>query len=332
VAINGFGRIGRLVLRAVHESKRRDVQIVAVNGSGSIASGSHLLRHDSVHGPFPGRVRETSTGIDVGRGVIRVFSERDPTRLPWDKLKVDVVVECTGSFTSKEGARKHLDAGAGKVLISAPASGADLTVVQGVNDDKLRRHHRIVSCASCTTNCLVPVVSVLHKLCGISQGYMTAIHAYTGDQNTVDKNHHDFRRARAAAVNIIPTSTGAARAIGLVMPELKGKLDGTAIRVPTPNVSLVDFSFNTTQRVTVESINKAMVTASRSRRLKGILEVNEEPLVSSDFNHTTSSAIVDLTQTQVIGQRFARVLAWYDNEWGYSHRMMDVAAAMGRLK
>ncbi|MEQ9350003.1 MAG: type I glyceraldehyde-3-phosphate dehydrogenase, partial [Alphaproteobacteria bacterium] len=276
--------------------------------------------------------KETRTGIDIGRGVIRVFSERDPTRLPWGALKVDVVVECTGSFTSKDGAAKHLEAGAGKVLVSAPATGADLTVVQGVNDHKLKRGHRIVSCASCTTNCLVPVVSVLHKLCGIAQGYMTTIHAYTGDQNTVDKNHRDFRRARAAAINIIPTSTGAARSVGLVMPELKGRLDGTAIRVPTPNVSLVDFSFNASRKVTVEGINKAMTAASRSPRLKGILEVNEEPLVSSDFNHTTASAIFDLTQTQVIGDRFARVLAWYDNEWGYSHRMVDVAAAMGRLK
>jgi len=331
VAINGFGRIGRLVLRAAYESGRKDIEFVAINDLGSIKDSAHLLQYDTVHGTFPGKVKTTKTGINIGNGAIRVFAERDPTRLPWDKLGIDVVLECTGIFTKREQAEQHIKAGAKKVLISAPATGEDLTVVYGVNENKLRKSHTVVSNASCTTNCLGPVAAVLHKAIGIEQGYMTTIHSYTGDQRLVDTLHSDPRRARAAAMSMIPTSTGAAKAVGLVLPELLGKLDGTAIRVPTANVSIVDLKFTAKKKTTVQEINNAIVRASQGNRLKGILTTNDEPLVSVDFNHNRASSVFDLTQTQVVDGRLCRVASWYDNEWGFSNRMSDTAVLMGKL-
>ncbi len=330
VAINGFGRIGRNILRAIHEARRKDLEVVAINDLGPIETNAHLLRHDSVHGPFPGTVRTRKKGIDIGRGTILVTAERDPAKLPWGKLGIDVALECTGLFTSREAAARHLEAGAKRVLVSAPATGADLTVVYGVNHHKLRKSHRVISNASCTTNCLVPVAKVMNERLGIAQGFMTTIHAYTGDQPVLDTLHKDLRRARAAALSMVPTSTGAARAVGLVLPELAGKLDGTAIRVPTPNVSLVDLSFTPKRATTVEEVNAAAIKAAGGK-LKGVLAVSEGPLVSVDFNHHPASSIFDLTQTQVIGGRLVRVLAWYDNEWGFSNRMADTAVAIGRL-
>jgi glyceraldehyde 3-phosphate dehydrogenase len=331
VGINGFGRIGRLVLRAALESKRKDIVFVAINDLGSAADNAHLLKHDSVHGRFPGKIEATKTAIKVDGKSIQVLAERDPAKLPWRQLGVDVVLECTGLFTTKETAAKHLAAGAQKVLVSAPCTDADLTVVYGVNDDKLRKSHKVVSNASCTTNCLVPVAYVLDQAVGIKHGFMTTIHSYTGDQRTVDTLHKDPRRARAAALSMIPTNTGAARAVGLVMPKLKGKLDGTSIRVPTANVSLIDLTIVAKKKTTVEAVNEAMVRASKGNRLKGILEVNDEPLVSSDFNHNPASSTFDLTETQVLEGTFVRVLSWYDNEWGFSNRMSDTAVAMGKL-
>ena len=331
VAINGFGRIGRLVMRAAFEARRRDIQFVAVNDLGSVDDNAYLLRYDTVHGPFPGEVKTTKTGLRIGNSSIRVFAERDPTKLPWGKLGIDVVLECTGIFTSREAVDKHLAAGARRVLISAPATGEDLTVVFGVNENKLRKSHRVVSNASCTTNCLGPVAHVLHNAIGIQQGYMTTIHAYTGDQRLVDTLHKDKRRARAAAMSMIPTSTGAAKAVGLVLPELEGKLDGTAIRVPTANVSIVDLKFIARRKTTVDEINKAIVRAAKGNRLKGILTTNDEPLVSADFNHNPASSVFDLTQTQVVEGKLCRVASWYDNEWGFSNRMVDTAVLMGKL-
>ena len=331
IAINGFGRIGRLVLRAALESKRRGLKFVAVNDLGSIEANAYLLKYDSVHGPFSTPVRPTRNGIRIGNNSVRVFAERDPAKLPWGRLGIDVVLECTGFFTKREDASRHLDAGAKRVLISAPASGEDHTVVYGVNEGKLRRSHRIVSNGSCTTNCIATVAYALHQAVGISQGYMTTVHAYTGDQRIHDTLHSDLRRARAAAVSMIPTSTGAARTVGVVIPELKGKVDGSAIRVPTANVSMVDFNFVAKRRTTAEAINAAMVKAAASRRFKGIIEVNDEPLVSIDFNHNPASAVFDLTQTQVIDGKLCRILAWYDNEWGFSNRMVDTLIAMGKL-
>jgi len=331
VAINGFGRIGRLVLRAAYESGRKDIEFVAINDLGSIKDSAHLLQYDTVHGTFPGTVKTTKSGIDIGNGNIRVFAERDPTKLPWGKLGIDVVLECTGIFTKREQALQHIKAGAKKVLISAPATGEDLTVVYGVNENKLRKSHKVVSNASCTTNCLAPVAAVLHKAIGIEQGYMTTIHSYTGDQRLVDTLHSDPRRARAAAMSMIPTSTGAAKAVGLVLPELNGKLDGTAIRVPTPNVSIVDLKFTAKKKTTADEINKAIVRASNGNRLKGILTTNDAPLVSIDFNHNRASSVFDLTQTQVVDGRLCRVASWYDNEWGFSNRMSDTAVLMGKL-
>lgn len=332
VAINGFGRIGRLVLRAAMEANRRDITFVAINDLGSVKDNAHLVKWDSVHGRFPGTVKSGKDWIDLGNDKIKVLSERDPAALPWGEMKIDVVLECTGIFTSKEAASKHLAAGAGKVLVSAPASGADITVVYGINDDKLRKTQKVVSNASCTTNCLVPVAAVLNKAVGIGHGFMTTIHSYTGDQNVVDTLHKDPHRARAAAVSIIPTSTGAARAVGLVLPELAGKIDGTALRVPTPNVSLVDLVFEAKRKTTVEEVNTAIKQAAARGRLKGILTTNDEPLVSSDFNHNPSSSVFDLGETQVIDGKMVRVLTWYDNEWGFSSRMSDTAVAMGKLK
>lgn len=331
VGINGFGRIGRLVLRAAMEAKREDIEFVAINDLGSAEANAHLLKYDSVHGTFPGEVRAVDSAIHVDGAKVQVLSEREPAKLPWGDLGVDIVLECTGIFTSKETAAKHLEGGAKKVLVSAPASGADLTVVFGVNDDKLEKSHTVVSNASCTTNCLVPVAHVLEQTVGIEHGFMTTIHSFTGDQRTVDTLHKDLRRARAASVSMIPTSTGAARAVGLVLPELKGKLDGTAIRVPTPNVSLIDLTIEAKNKTTMDAINEAMIKASKSNRLNGILTVNDEPLVSTDFNHTSASSTFDLTETQVLDDTFVRVLSWYDNEWGFSNRMSDTAIAMGKL-
>ena len=331
VGINGFGRIGRNVLRAIYESGRKDVEVVGINDLGSIDTNAHLLKHDSVHGPFPGTVKATKTGIDLGRGVIKVSAERNPADLPWGKLGVDVVMECTGIFTARDKAAAHLDAGAKRVLVSAPASNADLTVVYGVNHKKLRKSHKVVSNASCTTNCLAPVAFVLDKAVGIEHGFMTTVHAYTGDQPVLDTLHGDLRRARAAAMSMIPTSTGAARAVGLVLPELAGKLDGTAVRVPTPNVSMVDLTFRSKKKTSVEAVNAAIEKAASSAALKGVLATNDGPLVSIDFNHNPASSTFDLTQTQVIDGRFVRILSWYDNEWGFSNRMSDTAVAMGKL-
>ncbi len=331
VAINGFGRIGRLVLRAAYETNRKDIEFVAINDLGSIEDNAYLLQRDTTHGTFPRKVKATKTGINAGSGNIRVFAERDPVNLPWDKLDIDVVLECTGIFTKREHADKHLTAGAKRVLISAPATGEDLTVVYGVNENKLRKKHRVVSNASCTTNCLAPVADVMNRAVGIAQGYMTTIHSYTGDQSLLDTLHSDKRRARAAAQSMIPTSTGAAKAVGLVLPELKGKIDGTAIRVPTPNVSIVDLKFTAKRKTTVAQINKVIERAAKGNRLKGILTVNSEPLVSIDFNHNPASSIFDLTQTQVVDGRLCRVASWYDNEWGFSNRMVDTAVLMGKL-
>ena len=331
VAINGFGRIGRLVLRAAMESGRKDVDFVAINDLGSAEANAHLLTHDSVHGRYPGKVQAMKSAIKVDGKKIAVLSERDPAKLPWGDLGVDVVMECTGLFNSKEAAGGHLTGGAKKVLVSAPCSEADLTVVYGINHDKLRKSHKVVSNASCTTNCLVPVAWVLDQTVGIKHGFMTTIHAFTGDQRTVDTLHGDLRRARAASVSMIPTSTGAARAVGLVLPELKGKLDGTAIRVPTPNVSLVDLTIEAKKKTSAEQVNEAMVKAAKGNRLKGVLELNDAPLVSSDFNHNAASSTFDLTQTQVLDGTCVRVLSWYDNEWGFSNRMSDTAVALGKL-
>ena len=331
VGINGFGRIGRLVLRAALESGRKDMTFVAINDLGSAAANAHLLKHDSVHGAFPGRIEATKSAIKVGKTSIQVLAERDPAKLPWGTLGVDVVLECTGLFTKRETAAKHMAGGAKKVLVSAPCTDADLTVVYGVNDDKLRKSHTVVSNASCTTNCLVPVAYVLDQTVGIKHGFMTTIHSFTGDQRTVDTLHSDLRRARAASLSMIPTSTGAARAIGLVLPKLKGKLDGTAIRVPTANVSLIDLTIVAKKKTTVEAVNQAVIRAAKSNRLKGILNVNDEPLVSADFNHDPASSTFDLNETQVLDGTFVRILSWYDNEWGFSNRMCDTAVAMGRL-
>jgi len=330
LAINGFGRIGRLVLRALYESGRTDLEVVAINDLGSVKTNAHLLKHDSVHGSFPFNVTAGDDFIDLGRGKIKVTAERDPAKLPWAELGVDIALECTGIFTKREQAAKHLEAGAKRVLVSAPADGVDLTVVYGVNHDKLTADHTVVSNASCTTNCLAPVAFVLNNAIGIERGYMTTIHAYTGDQSTVDTMHKDLRRARAAGLSMIPTSTGAARAVGLVLPELKGKLDGTSIRVPTPNVSVIDLTFTTAKPTSVEAVNAAILAASNGP-LKGILATTEEELVSCDFNHNPASSTFDLTQTQVIDGVFVRVMSWYDNEWGFSNRMLDTAAKMGSL-
>jgi glyceraldehyde 3-phosphate dehydrogenase len=330
LAINGFGRIGRLVLRALYESKRSDVEVVAINDLGPVKTNATLLRRDSVHGPFPFEVTSDETSISIGRGPIKVSAERDPAKLPWKDLGVDIALECTGIFTKREQAAKHIEAGAKRVLISAPADGVDLTVVFGVNHDKLTKQHHVVSNASCTTNCLAPVAQVLHQAVGLERGFMTTIHAYTGDQSLQDTLHKDVRRARAAALSLIPTSTGAARAVGLVLPELKGKLDGTAIRVPTPNVSLIDLTFTSARETSADALNQAIKQAADGR-LRGILAYTDEELVSVDFNHNPASSTFDLTQTQVIEGRFCRVLSWYDNEWGFSNRMLDTAAAMAKL-
>lgn len=330
VAINGFGRIGRLVLRGIIESGRKDIEVVAINDLGSVEANALLLQYDSIHGPFPVKVKSTKSSMNVGRGPIKVFAERNPADLPWKELGIDIALECTGIFTAREQAMLHVEAGAKKVLISAPATDADLTVVYGVNHKKLRKSHKIVSNASCTTNCLAPVAQVLNQLCGIERGYMTTIHAFTGDQRTVDTLHSDPRRARSASLSMIPTSTGAAKAVGLVLPELIGKLDGTAIRVPTPNVSMIDLVFEAKKAVTAEAINAAMVKAANGA-LKGVLGICDQPLVSIDFNHNPASSTFDTTQTQIVDGKLVRVLSWYDNEWGFANRMSDTALAMAKL-
>ena len=330
VAINGFGRIGRLVLRAILESKRRDIEVVGINDLGSVDDNAHLLKHDSVHGPLAADVSTKGGNIVVGRTAIAVSAEPNPTKLPWKKLGVDVALECTGRFTTAEEAEAHLKAGARKVLISAPATGVELTVVYGVNDDKITAKHKIISNASCTTNCLAPVAQVLNKLVGIERGFMTTIHAYTGDQSTVDTLHKDLRRARAAALSMIPTSTGAAKAVGLVLPELNGKLDGVSIRVPTPNVSCIDFKFVAKRKTTKEEINEAVKRAA-ANQLKGILGWTDQPNVSIDFNHDPHSSTFHMDQTKVMEGTLVRVMSWYDNEWGFSNRMADTAVAMGKL-
>ncbi len=332
VAISGFGRIGRLVLRSIIESKRKDINVVAINDLAPIETNAFLLSKDTVHGPLNEKISVKRNKIMIGKKPITVLNQRDPQKLPWRRLKIDVALECTGLFTSKEKASMHLKAGAKKVLVSAPCTNADKTIVYGVNDAEINKDDLIISNASCTTNCLAPVAKVLHEKFGIVHGYMTTIHSYTGDQSVLDTFHPDLRRARAAALSMIPTSTGAAKAVGLVMPELSGKLDGTAIRVPTPNVSLIDFKFVSKKRMSVETINKAMTVASKSKNLMGILSVNSEPLVSNDFNHNPCSSNFDLTQTQVIDGKFGRILSWYDNEWGFSNRMCDTAVAMKRAK
>jgi glyceraldehyde 3-phosphate dehydrogenase len=330
-AINGFGRIGRLVLRAAVENSRNDIEVVGINDLGSVEANAHLLKYDSVHRRFPHEITTGPDWMDAGAGKMRVTAERDPAKLPWKELRVDVALECTGIFTKRDGAAKHLEAGAKRVIISAPADGADLTLVMGVNHEALKASQQIISNASCTTNCLAPVAYVLHQAVGIERGFMTTIHSYTGDQNTVDTLHKDLRRARAAALSMIPTSTGAAKAVGLVLPALNGKLDGTSIRVPTPDVSMIDFKFDAGRDTTVAEINDAMVKAAASSRFKGILAINTEPTVSSDFVHDSHSAVFDVTETVVIEKRFVRVMAWYDNEWGFSNRMVDAALAFGKL-
>jgi glyceraldehyde 3-phosphate dehydrogenase len=330
VAINGFGRIGRNVLRAIAESGRKDIEVVGINDLGPVETNAHLLRFDSVHGRFPGKVTVEGDSISVGNGKIKVSAERDPSKLPWKALGVDIALECTGIFTAKEKASAHLTAGAKRVLVSAPAENADATVVYGVNHDKLTRDHLVVSNGSCTTNCLAPVAKVLHDTVGIETGFMTTIHAYTGDQPTLDTLHKDLYRGRAAAMSMIPTSTGAAKAIGLVLPELNGKLDGVAIRVPTPNVSVVDLKIVASRKTTKEEINEAMKRAAE-QQLKGILNYTNAPNVSIDFNHDPHSSTFHMDQTKVQNGTLVRVMSWYDNEWGFSNRMADTAVAMGKL-
>jgi len=329
VAINGFGRIGRNILRSIIENKNDNIKVAGINDLGPIETNAHLLKYDSVHGILNRNVIINGSDLDVGTGPIKVTSERNPENLPWKELDVDVVLECTGIFTSKEKAQQHITAGAKKVLISAPASGVDLTVVYGVNHKKISSEHQILSNASCTTNCLAPLAYVLNKSIGIENGFMTTIHSYTGDQPTLDTMHSDLYRARAAAANMIPTSTGAAKAVGLVLPELDGKLDGVAIRVPTQNVSVVDFKFNSKKETTIEEINEAIKIASENE-LKNILSFNDKKLVSSDFNHNPSSSIFHSDQTKVMNKKFVRILSWYDNEWGFSNRMCDTALEIGK--
>jgi glyceraldehyde 3-phosphate dehydrogenase len=330
VSINGFGRIGRNILRAIAESGRTDIEVVAINDLAPVETNAHLLRYDSVHGRFPGTVTVKGDSISLGNGVIKVTAIKDPTTLPWKDLGVDIALECTGIFTAKEKAKMHLDAGAKRVLVSAPADGADLTVVYGVNHDKLTKEHKVVSNASCTTNCLAPVAKVLNDAIGIDKGFMTTIHSYTNDQPSLDQVHKDLYRARAAALSMIPTSTGAAKAVGLVLPELNGKLDGVAIRVPTPNVSVVDFKFVARKATSKDEINGAIKRAAE-QQLKGVLGYTEEPNVSIDFNHDPHSSVFHMDQTKVLDGTLVRVMSWYDNEWGFSNRMADTAVAMGKL-
>ncbi len=328
VAINGFGRIGRNILRAIIESGRTDIEVIAINDLGPVETNAHLLQYDSVHGRFPVEVQTGDDFIDVGRGPIRVTAIRNPADLPWSD--VDVVLECTGIFTSKEACQAHLENGSKRVLISAPGKDADKTIVFGVNDDTLTSEDLVVSNASCTTNCLSPVAKILNDTIGITKGFMTTVHSYTGDQPTLDTMHKDLYRARAAAMSMIPTSTGAAKAVGLVLPEMAGKLDGVAIRVPTPNVSVVDLTFEASRETSVDEINNA-IRGAADGPLKGVLGYTDKPLVSMDFNHDAHSSIFATDQTKVLEGNMVRILTWYDNEWGFSNRMADTAVAMGKL-
>jgi glyceraldehyde 3-phosphate dehydrogenase len=333
VAISGFGRIGRNILRALYESdKLADIEIVAINDVGSLETNALLMQYDSTHGRFPGEVKIEGDQLSINGQLIPFFKERNPAQVPWSSVDVDVVLECSGFFTNAEKARGHLEGGAKKVLISAPASGnVDATIVYGVNHQTLKASDTIVSNASCTTNCLAPVAKVLHEAVGIEKGFMTTVHSYTSDQKLVDSNHEDIRRARAAAVSLIPTKTGAAQAVGLVLPELSGKLDGVAVRVPTPNVSLVDLTVVTSRNTSVQEVNELMIAAAAQGPLRGVLAVNELPLVSIDFNHNPHSSIFDLTETKV-KDNLVSIFSWYDNEWGFSNRMLDTAIAMMRAK
>jgi len=330
VAINGFGRIGRLVFRSIIEHGRTDIEVVAINDLGPVATNAHLLKYDSSHGILNAEISSDEKAMTVNGHSVRVLAERNPAQLPWAELGVDIVMECTGFFASKDKASAHLEAGAKRVLVSAPAGGADKTIVYGVNHETITADDLVVSNASCTTNCLSPVAKVLHDSFGILRGYMTTIHAYTGDQPTLDRMHSDLYRARSAALSMIPTSTGAAKAVGLVLPELAGKLDGSSIRVPTPNVSCVDLCFDAGKDTSIESVNAAIVEAANGP-MKGVLGVSDEPLVSIDYNHNAHSSIFALPQTQVMDSRFVRILTWYDNEWGFATRMSDTAAVMGKF-
>lgn len=330
VAVNGLGRIGRAVLRSVIEEQRKDIKVVAVNGPADTVTHAHLLKYDSVHGTFRGTLFHDGEKIDMGCGPFPVFHEKDALKLPWKDLDVDVVLECTGKFTKRISAAEHIEAGAKKVLISAPADNVDATIVYGVNNAMALAEHTVFSVGSCTTNALAPIVKVLNETVGVESGFMTTIHSYTGDQRLLDGSHKDLRRARAAAMAMIPTSTGAAKAIGLVLPELAGKLSGTAVRVPTPNVSLVDLTILAKRDTAPEEINEAMLAASNGA-LKNVLSICDEPLVSIDFNHSTASSVFDNSGTYVTGKRLVRVAAWYDNEWGFSCRMLDVAALIGKM-
>jgi glyceraldehyde 3-phosphate dehydrogenase len=329
VAINGFGRIGRNILRSIVEEGHKDVEVVAINDLGPVETNAHLIRYDSVHGRFPGKVTVKDDTIDVGFGPIKVTAVKNPAELPHKELGVDIVLECTGIFTTREKAAAHLAAGAKKVIVSAPADGADLTVVYGINDDQLGKEHVIISNGSCTTNCLAPMALVMDELVGIDKGMMTTIHSYTGDQPTLDTMHKDLYRARAAALSQIPTSTGAAKAIGLVLPQLKGRLDGISVRVPTPNVSLVDLKFVSKRNTTPQEVNEALIAAGQGR-LKGVLTVTHDPLVSSDLNHDPHSCTILLDQTKVMDGNFVNILGWYDNEWGFSNRMVDVTKVFAK--
>ena len=324
VGINGFGRIGRLILRAILENYKDKIQVVAINDLGSTEANAHLIKYDSTHGVLKYDIQTSSDGFKIGNNQIKVFTEKNPANIPWKKVNADIVLECTGIFLDKISAENHIKGGAKKVIISAPGKEVDFTIVQGVNSSELKKDHNIISNGSCTTNCLAPVAMVMEKSFGINYGYMTTIHSYTGDQKLLDTLHKDLRRARSTEGAMIPTSTGAAKAMSLVLPSLKGKLDGTAIRVPTPNVSLIDFTLVTEKETTPDLINQAMESAAK-RELKGILDINNKPLVSKDFNHNSHSSIFDVTQTQVIKGKFSRVLSWYDNEWGFSNRMCDTA-------
>ena len=324
VGINGFGRIGRLILRAILENYKDKIQVVAINDLGSTEANAHLIKYDSTHGVLKYDIQTSSDGFKIGNNQIKVFAEKNPANIPWKKVNADIVLECTGIFLDKISAENHIKGGAKKVIISAPGKEVDFTIVQGVNSSELKKEHNIISNGSCTTNCLAPVAMVMEKSFGINYGYMTTIHSYTGDQKLLDTLHKDLRRARSTEGAMIPTSTGAAKAMSLVLPSLKGKLDGTAIRVPTPNVSLIDFTLVTEKETTPDLINQAMESAAK-KELKGILDINNKPLVSKDFNHNSHSSIFDVTQTQVIKGKFSRVLSWYDNEWGFSNRMYDTA-------
>ena len=329
VAINGFGRIGRLTLRALLEKDLNDIEVVAINDLGKLDSNLHLFKYDSVHGTFTQDINKSSQTVKIGNNDIQFLSEPNPININWSELKIDLVVECTGFFTKRDDAQKHLSSGSKKVLISAPATDPDITVVYGINHNSIKEDHKIISNGSCTTNCLAPLAFLIEKSLGIESGYMTTVHAVTGDQNTIDTIHKDLRRARNSLISIIPTSTGAARAVSEVLPDLKGKIDGSAIRVPTVNVSLVDFKFFSKRETSEDDLNNLFLKAEKDS-FQNIIQTTSEPLVSNDFNHNPNSAIVDLSETKVLNKKFCRILAWYDNEWGFSNRLVDVISTLSR--